>query len=115
MQQTVAWCRATSPTQYPVRVRWLPELECKSQATCAKRGRRFDIELSWKRLRGSWSLANDCLIHEWAHAATWQEHRDLGDHPPEFWIEYGRLYVEWVELDGAKDAHDYPFRRVRIR
>jgi len=115
VQQTVQWCRDESPTQYPVHVRWVPELTCKSQATSVRRGRRFNIELSWKRLRGSWSLSNDAVMHEWAHCAVWQEHRDLGDHPPEFWIEYGRLYGLWFDEGGAEDSRDLPVRRVRIR
>lgn len=96
-------------------VTWIPELPCGSQASASRIGRKFDVELSWRRLRGSWALCNDAIIHEWAHCATWQEHRDLGDHPPEFWIEYGRLYVLWFEEGGCEEAKSYDFRKVRIR
>ncbi len=113
VQQTVAWCREHSPTALPVVVRWQPSLPCRSYAETTRDSRRFYVTLSFSRLRGSWVLANDTVLHEWAHCATWLDHRP--GHPPEFWAEYGRLYALWCDGDGADEAKLYPIRRVRIR
>lgn len=114
-QQTVAWCRENAPTQYPVTVRWKPELESKAYAEASKVGRRFYIDLSWKRLRNSYSLTNETIIHEWSHCSVWMDHRDEPIHDPIFALEFGRLYSLWFDGDGCDESTMYEFKKVRLR
>ena len=116
-QQTAAWCRDNSPTQYPVVVRWKPELKSKAYAEASKVGRKFYIDLSWKRLRNSYGVMNETIIHEWSHCSVWLEHRDIFNpvHDPIFSLEFGRLYSLWNDGDGFDESKLYKFKKVRLR
>lgn len=60
----------------------------------------------------SWETSIESLIHEWAHVLAWQpqmEHNELTpEHPDEWGLWMARLYREFVDEGGSKDADEFP-------
>jgi len=94
--------RAEFPLQYPVKMRRLDLGEGKKALSgyCqlanqgkVKEKRYFKISVNQ---RHTWSMQFDTILHEWAHALTW-ENPTSQDHS-RYWAEaYGKLYRAMVE------------------
>ena len=60
----------------------------------------INIKMTWKAPRHQ---AIETLMHEWAHARTmWVTDRDDIHHPPEFWLDFGRMYAKFFDEGGEK-------------
>lgn len=111
-----AWLVATFPTPYPVTLRWRGRISFGGEGRhLPKRtrargifgvtwfyGRRIEIWLSRRRCR-SGALAEDTLIHEYAHAVTLrhdriERHREA-DHDDEWALAYGRILRAYLERE----------------
>jgi hypothetical protein len=66
-------------------------------ADCGKDERGFLIRIR-HGLSGKDLL--DCLAHEWAHAATWDEEQP--HHGPRWGVTYARLYDDLIDHDNLK-------------
>ena len=56
---------------------------------------RFRITIHWPMM---WDMIELVLIHEWAHALSWQDGKGITDHGPEWGIAMSRIYQGIVEL-----------------
>jgi len=89
-RSTLALLRSEAPPPHPVRVRRPAELEDNAQGDCrlvpGRKHTYFVISVSrWHPAEAQ----KDTLIHEWAHAHTWDEEKP---HGPLWGVHYARLY-----------------------
>lgn len=80
------------PLSKPLRVRYLDECANGSQhGNCdvSKSGKSFIIELGLQN-----DIANMLawLMHEWTHARIWELHPGHSVHPPEWGVQYARIW-----------------------
>ena len=76
------------------------------QGTCEvnQDSKCIDIKVAWKQEH---FVARETLMHEWAHARTmWVTDRDDIHHPPEFWLDFGRIYSKFFDEGGDKVYKD---------
>ncbi len=94
--------RKRFPPEYPVKMRRLdlgedkkaPSGYCQLANEGKARGKRYFTIIVNKRR--TWSMQFDTILHEWAHALTW-ENPTSQDHS-RYWAEaYGKLYRAMVE------------------
>ena len=115
IQQVANWLRDEFPTPYPVtvRVRDLNGGKWKggggwTEGTTDLVGRRIVVCVD-SSLR--WVQAIDCLLHEWAHAATLRHSTvecDRASHDAEWGIRYAAIYTAFHNAGRATYA--YPER-----
>jgi len=51
-------------------------------------GKSFIIQL---RRGNKWNSIIESLWEEWTHCLTWHITKDANHHPPEFWLQLGRI------------------------
>ena len=101
------WLHRTFPARHPVTVRSLPKIWVDGrwrstngrpyQASCDYSKGRYHIEI---RRQMCWALRFDAIIHEWAHALTWQgAQADEDDHSDEWSLAYGRIYRTYLKWE----------------
>lgn len=95
--------RADFPAEFPVKVRRQTSEQIKRKifGWCSlvndgkpKVERYFLITVNKSC---SWSQQFDTIIHEWAHALTWDEVEQGKDHSDLFARAYGKLYRAYIE------------------
>jgi hypothetical protein len=112
-----AWLQATFPTPYPVELRWQRTIsygrtkvparvrEKGIFGDCYRIGRRIVIRLSLRRCRIA-TVAEETLLHEFAHAMTIRhdrvERRRETGHDDEWALAYGRVYREFARREGIE-------------
>jgi len=62
---------------------------------CSNKGGWFLIRINKK---SSYQVKLDTLLHEWAHALTWFEHK-YEEHPNVWGEAYARIYRAWLKWD----------------
>ena len=96
MREAVALLRDRCPTLLPVRV-YRRQINCGAVGLCKlvvdEKGQpvRFIITVD---SRLPWNTAWHILIHEWAHAVSWQDGETVDDHGPEWGLAVARCYTE---------------------
>lgn len=97
--------REGHPTEYPVKVRRVPlrdrgeDVHGDCDLIEGKHGRYFRIRID---TRLSTEHAFYILLHEWAHALTWDQ-SDIHDHGDAWGTTYAELWREYVG-DGDFEA-----------
>ena len=95
--------RVDFPAEFPIRVRRQTSEQIKRKifGWCSlvndskpKAERYFLITVNKSC---SWSQQFDTIIHEWAHALTWDEVEQGKDHSDLFARAYGKLYRAYIE------------------
>jgi len=86
----LAWLKKEFPPNYPVTVR---SIKMKDQGGTELVRKKFLITV---RCDTCWQVRFDSLLHEWAHALTWEGAETfIDDHSAEWGIAYARVYREF--------------------
>ena len=98
LRDLVGRLREHAPPLLPVRVYVRQRLPDDHQGWCClvydgTRPARFHILVR----RAAWPTMKDAVLHEWAHALSWQEGELTEMHGPEWGLAYARVYQEMVE------------------
>ena len=100
LKQVEKWLRVNYLPVYSIRVRFVT-LPTKGSdrtfADCLLDDGHLTIRLH-KNL--TWHIATEALIHEWAHALTWDTNEE--HHGPEWAACYGRIYSEFYDHGGCE-------------
>lgn len=128
MRQLENWLRLEFPADSPVRVRWMREVRSTDPkdppevrragyfGETWKEGRTYIITMSKRRCHTR-SLAEETLMHEWAHTLAWNTglrgNQCQGHHSDEWALSYGRIYRAWIDENGWEQARELPMRPVQ--
>jgi len=82
------------PAKYPVSVRTYKYLPYHGDCDLLRKGRRkyFRIRIE----RHDESVMVHFLLHEWAHALSWEHHQDA-DHPNAWGKQFAKIYRWWED------------------
>lgn len=89
-RMVLMWLRREFPLPKKVQVRQVDIKEL--QGSCELVGQCFKIQIC---KRQCYNLRLDTLLHEWAHAQTWNGN-DTDDHGSEWGLAYARLYRAYL-------------------
>lgn len=107
------WLVMHYPTIWPVRLRWVEDLEDHWGSCTATHNSHFLIRL---RKRGmDPEIAVETLIHEWAHAMT-MEFLHFGEkehHHAAFAVVCNEIEQHWQSRGGREAAERIPMRCLR--
>ncbi len=120
--QIAQWLSVEFPTPFPVTVKCVKKIAAPGETDpIGKRigylgetyrdGRKITIRIAVRPGLSRASI-NDCLLHEWAHAATLrhdviEEKRRVGGHDDEWALMYGRIYRKFVDDGGSEASKQY--------
>lgn len=93
------------PLSKPVRMRYVdhgpPGYE-HGGCDVSRSGKSFVLTLS---LHNSSEIMLEWLMHEWTHARMWEHGNDHEVHPPEFWVQFGRIRNHCVDYNFQDPIH----------
>lgn len=102
-RRLLSWLRREFPVARSVTARRVKIANReKAAGDTEQRGQRFLIRID-RRL--AWGRQRDTLLHEWAHCRTWHG-TDTDDHGPEWSLQHGTLYREFVAWNYGRRPKD---------
>ena len=120
VEEIFDWLVQTFPTPYPVELRWQKVISYGSLGKkvpkrvrekgifgeCWRDGKKIVIVLSKRRCRFS-TVAEETLLHEFAHAVATRPYRQEKyreiDHDDEWALAYGRIYRAFLQKEGLDE------------